>query len=516
MRRFTERYSVATLLFLGVATVSGTPHVLWANPAVYEIGDDPGIGFNLISWSSGSSATTWQNAVQSMYDAGFREVSISPVRFTNILTGDIVLSPSQQPTLAAVEAGVVRAKQLGMRVTLNAFWENYDPTETSGQQYFADTTPGPDSGCTWRGCYNPSGAVADNFWTNYQSYLLEVAAIAEAHGVEAMTIGTEYNAIDGDPTHNANWSTAISAVDAVYHGQLGYAANHDHYDNDNVRDTIWENPAIDFIGIDSYFTNLLTGSTGYLRHQDPNLSNSQANALANQLADTNTGLNPGDTLTDLMTDAWNYKLESQILPFAAARKGGAGMPVEFTEVGYLPYNRTIRNPQNSSGQNVDTAEQIAAFNGLINALDGRADVFEAMHIWQWHIPGSDGSLWNIDPTLPANQPNNTPLGQWLSSFVNTDVLPLAGDYNRDGVVDAADYTTWRNSLGSFVASYNAADGDGSGLVDAGDYDVWKANFGATLGGGSVASVPEPGSIGLVLFAFAGASLGRRRDAYPAT
>jgi hypothetical protein len=216
-----------------------------------------------------------------------------------------------------------------------------------------------------------------------------------------------------------------------------------------------------------------------------------------------------------MTDAWNHKLDTQILPFAAARKGGAGMPVVFTEVGFLPYNRTIRNPQNSSGQAVDTAEQIAAFNGLVNALDGRAGVFEAMHIWQWHMTGSDGSLWNIDPTLPANQPNNVPLGLWLSMFVNTDVLPLAGDYNRDGTVDAADYTLWRNSLGEFVANYHAADGNGNGIIDEADYETWKVNFGATESGGSMApeAVPEPSSAWTLLSLLGGTFLGRRRRSW---
>jgi hypothetical protein len=494
------------LAVLALFSVRATPAP--ANPAAYEIGDDPGVGFNLISWSSGTNAATWQNSVQSMYDAGFREVSISPVRFTNILTGDIVLSPSQQPSLAAIEAGVVRAKQLGMRVTLNPFWENYDPSETAGQQYFADVVPGTgpadNQRNTWRGAFNPTGEIATNFWNQYKDYLLEVAAIAEAHGVDAMTVGTEYNAIDGDSTHNANWNTVINAVDAVFHGQLGYASNWDHYNNNNVRDAIWEHPAIDFLGIDSYFNNLLTGATGYLRAQNPSLTNTQATTLANQLADTNTGLEAGDTLADLMTDAWNHKLDTQLLPYAAALKDGAGLPIVFTEIGYLPYNRTIRSPQNSSGQAIDTAEQIAAFNGLINALDGRADVFEAMHIWQWHIPGSDGSLWNIDPTLPANQPNNTPLGQWLSTFVNTDVLPLAGDYNRDGLVDAADYTVWRDSLGEFVANYNAADGDGNGRINDGDYALWKANFGGPPAGTASLSdgVPEPATLGLLNLAWA--------------
>lgn len=76
-----------------------------------------------------------------------------------------------------------------------------------------------------------------------------------------------------------------------------------------------------------------------------------------------------------------------------------------------------------------------------------------------------------------------------------------GDYNNDGVVDAADYTVWRDGLGT---TFTQA-----------DYDVWKANFGATGGGGSApsfvgvdftvtaaagsaAAVPEPGTLVILL------------------
>ena len=53
-------------------------------------------------------------------------------------------------------------------------------------------------------------------------------------------------------------------------------------------------------------------------------------------------------------------------------------------------------------------------------------------------------------------------------------LLLPGDYNRDNVVDAADYTVWRSSVGSNLA---AADGDENGKIDTADYVFWKNRFG---------------------------------------
>jgi pimeloyl-ACP methyl ester carboxylesterase len=63
-----------------------------------------------------------------------------------------------------------------------------------------------------------------------------------------------------------------------------------------------------------------------------------------------------------------------------------------------------------------------------------------------------------------------------------------GDYDGDGVVTAADYTVWRDHLGSTPAPFRDADGDGTGTVAAADYNLWKANFGATYGSGSAAVV----------------------------
>ncbi|TWT78362.1 hypothetical protein Pla123a_11530 [Posidoniimonas polymericola] len=54
---------------------------------------------------------------------------------------------------------------------------------------------------------------------------------------------------------------------------------------------------------------------------------------------------------------------------------------------------------------------------------------------------------------------------------------LPGDYNVNGVVDAADYTIWRDSIDASVAPFTSADGSGNGLVDNADQTVWSANYG---------------------------------------
>lgn len=74
-----------------------------------------------------------------------------------------------------------------------------------------------------------------------------------------------------------------------------------------------------------------------------------------------------------------------------------------------------------------------------------------------------------------------------SSVILEALAGLAGDYNNDGTVDAADYTVWRDGLGS---TFTIA-----------DYQVWRNNYGATAGGGS-RSVPEPSTVLLMVVACA--------------
>jgi hypothetical protein len=57
---------------------------------------------------------------------------------------------------------------------------------------------------------------------------------------------------------------------------------------------------------------------------------------------------------------------------------------------------------------------------------------------------------------------------------------LAGDFNGDGAVNAADVVVWRKYAGQFVPAGTSADGDQNGFINQNDYDLWRANFGLTL------------------------------------
>jgi hypothetical protein len=113
----------------------------------------------------------------------------------------------------------------------------------------------------------------------------------------------------------------------------------------------------------------------------------------------------------------------------------------------------------------------------------------------------------FDVMIPANRvghhvlwiawQRDDPVGEVFFSTSDLMIAPadavLPGDYNADNVVDAADYTVWRNHL-SGAAGTLPNDVDG-GVIGTAQYARWKANYGTALGGSSAAiSVPEPGAL----------------------
>ena len=73
------------------------------------------------------------------------------------------------------------------------------------------------------------------------------------------------------------------------------------------------------------------------------------------------------------------------------------------------------------------------------------------------------------------------------------LFKVPGDYNQNGLVDAADYVVWRDTVGQMGAGL-AADGNGDRQIDAADFNVWRTHFGATVvaaTASTLAPVPEP-------------------------
>jgi hypothetical protein len=144
---------------------------------------------------------------------------------------------------------------------------------------------------------------------------------------------------------------------------------------------------------------------------------------------------------------------------------------------------------------------------VVPRTDPRADDILMINSFnEWHEDTQ------IEPTIVARRTNADDSGTqryteghfyegygnlYLDILATATKPTVAGDYNRSGAVDAADYVVWRNSL--FWSGYGLpADGDRNLLVDAADHDYWKARFGLTrdLAAAAIASVayaavPEP-------------------------
>jgi hypothetical protein len=247
-----------------------------------------------------------------------------------------------------------------------------------------------------------------------------------------------------------------------------------------------------------------------------------------------TPMMPARLLTDLAADHFNYTFLHYADTDDAGHGSGWGSPTWFNALatidGYLGdvfelieedpvlAGRTaivLSADHGGTGTGHSTATNPANYTipfFVWGAGVGRGDLY-AMNADMRTNPGTSRIAYGV----PGQPIRNGDGGNLALSLLGLDPIPgglinlaqdlrvaTPGDYDYSGVVDAADYTIWQDTLGSTTAL--AADGDASGTVDTGDFDVWKTNFG-TVGGGAIisaadAAVPEPASIMLLLVGLA--------------
>jgi hypothetical protein len=178
--------------------------------------------------------------------------------------------------------------------------------------------------------------------------------------------------------------------------------------------------------------------------------------------------------------------------------------------------------RNSQPHSIHASDQAVVPGGAIARTDASGFVHQHNYFllddgsgYQGTPPADGIYLWALQVRMPGLQTSlpfymvfGTP-GSSVAALDNAAVpwvqkqVELAGDFNGDGRVDAADYSTWRDTL-SQTGSGLAADGNGDQVVDAGDFTLWKQHFGeaselriasSSVGGGAVASVvPEPSTV----------------------
>jgi predicted carbohydrate-binding protein with CBM5 and CBM33 domain len=121
-----------------------------------------------------------------------------------------------------------------------------------------------------------------------------------------------------------------------------------------------------------------------------------------------------------------------------------------------------------------------------------------------------GGKYRFNVTIPTNRvghhvlwiawQRDDPVGEvfFSASDIMVAAAPggIAGDYDADGVVDASDYTVWRDHVGAAAGSLpNDVEG---GVIGTKQYTRWKTNFGVRSGAGSASAVPEAGTFLLMV------------------
>jgi Polysaccharide lyase len=112
---------------------------------------------------------------------------------------------------------------------------------------------------------------------------------------------------------------------------------------------------------------------------------------------------------------------------------------------------------------------------------------------QWPYAGSELlRQWTINDYAQGLSPNpftilfdDSAISQ-MRLGIDAMPVPIPGDFNGSGRVDAADYSVWRNGLGTIYTPE--------------DYATWKSHFGQTAAAGASAAIPEPESLILTLAA----------------
>jgi len=189
-------------------------------------------------------------------------------------------------------------------------------------------------GDEWRGKISPHSW--DDWWEEYEEYLLHYVWIAEAAGAEVFMIGSELISTE---KQTDRWRKLISRLRESYQGLLSYSANWDHY-----RVPQWWGD-LDIIGMTTYYD--LTGG------KEPTL--------------------------ERLLEAWK-PIREEILDWQSR----IGRPILFTEVGWPNQETCAQYPWNyyASVDKPDPQAQKNCFEAFFRTWSGQ-DQVAGFLVWEW-------------------------------------------------------------------------------------------------------------------------------------
>jgi hypothetical protein len=211
---------------------------------------------------------------------------------------------------------------------------------------------------SWRGEIDfTSETEWDRFFSEYETWIVTMARLAESHGAQLFCVGLEFTHAE---KFDARWRQIIASIRKVYHGKLTYGANWNEYAN--VR--FWD--ALDFIGVLAYFP--LTDR--------PNPSTAE------------------------LTAAWSKRCGE----LEAFSKRNGGKQFVFTEIGYNENARAAAEPWSFKTGGEHATEIQAACVDAALSLTAKHSFLAGMFLWKWfpELPHDEEEDFRLQtPTIKA-------------------------------------------------------------------------------------------------------------------
>jgi len=285
-------------------------------------------------------------------DLGCNAVMLTVARYQeNASSTRITIDPERMPTEEQWARIIESAHRRNLRVMLMPIVLLSDPRGTE-----------------WRGEISHRGASLETWWSDYRSYLLDMARMAAANRVEVMAVGSELVKLE---SHTEHWRRLIQDIRKVFPGRLFYSANWDHYKNIEF----WGD--LDYIGLTTY----------------------------HQLSEK-----PGPTL-DQLIEAWR-PIKKEILDWQAT----VGKPIIFTEVGWCSQEGASVEAWNYYHKQVATPagheEQLRLYKAFMRTWE---DVPAIGGVIWWEWTESPGGKDDYNYT-PRGKPAEAELRRWLDQM----------------------------------------------------------------------------------------------------